>query len=107
MDCFNENNRFTYSVSLLRIYHHERELNNGRFEFFSEEMPVNKVFLRHDSRIDMPLTEYIHRIVNWINEVNKKQLWSFSGRMLDDFRSEFAFGFVDVTICFAFAMVWV
>lgn len=107
LDCFNASDRLTYSVPLLQIYQHEIHLNHGRFRLFSDTMPLNKVYLRHDARIDVPLCEWMRSIVNWINEVNKISDWSFSGRMLDDHRSEFAFGFENVTISFMFAMVWV
>lgn len=112
IDCFSEaTNRLICSIPLFQMYSSEVDFNQGRFKKFSETMPPNKVFLRIDSNAEMPLVERFRIILNWINEVNKKGLWSFSGRILEYknefYRAEFVFGFDDVAVSFAFAMAWI
>jgi hypothetical protein len=112
LDCFNdETNRLICSIPLFQMYGSEINFNQGRFKKFSSDMPPNKVFLRVDSNSEMPLTERFRIILIWINDVNKKNLWSFSGRVLEYknqfYRIEFIFGFEDVAVSFAFAMAFI
>jgi hypothetical protein len=108
LDCYDiTTNRLTFSVPLMPLYEHEIELNSGRFKNYSLIMFPNKTYLRYDSRLQIPLIEWFCLIISWINEIKTKNHWSFSGRIIDEYRAEFIFGFDDVAISFMFAMVWI
>lgn len=93
-----------YTLTLLAIYDHEKELDRGRFESFSmtpQEHAVSLPMIRGE-----PVWVTSERWVNWIAE-QATSPWCLEPKFMEVFGVEtFRFSFEDVVTAVAFKLVF-
>lgn len=99
------NLRFLYSILVMKVYEHERDLNQGRFLHFDHTPQQWTVAIHHENRV-IPWWEKCEGMINWIAE-NADSPWSLGIEMEHIQKGTFTFSFQDPTIATFFKVMFV
>jgi hypothetical protein len=95
--------RMHYNVTVMPVYEHERDLDRGRFLFYSHEDQEYVVQIRRDENHPIPWKLHCEPWVNWIAEHHQNP-WSLRIEMENVHAGTFVFSFSDPTIAFMFKL---